>query len=309
MLSVTLAFFFSIAALLACDFLRYGAATIVIDLENNRTFVPVNVVNNLLPNSTTQIASATLGMIRWNHDQDGCSKYEYLSAMDNTFKTARVCGIMAAIFGSLTFTLLVVEFLLIRFYCSRIILVNLILICLILQGITFVAYGSRYCIAEVGYKYTCYYASGTTYSIVATCFWLTSSMLICATPKTTPLLRLILERERKTKKKSENDGCCYCFKNKDDKERDVVADSKEQKPFKPVPVAAQSGYDPESDFSTGSDGELHMTSYNLPETSYNLPETYGGRTYSVRTAPVVPKKSFANAEVIEDDLFFDSKTL
>lgn len=272
----------SMATLGSCDFAVYQVR------PGNTIPVPAQI------NAT----SVSFGLVSWDPYNTGCVRYT--KDLESTLVlTAQVGGFVGASAGFVVLLILLVEFVCCRFWCSRFFVCLLLILALIGQSLTFLLYASEYCINRADSSYPCTFSAGTGLSIASTVLFLFSAIVVCATPKPKPLVKMFMEQERRG---HNTDQCCYCFRNKNKKPTDEELPTEQTPQYATEPHSA-----PPSNQSSS-----HPVSEAYPDEVYAYPprqsQSVGG-VYPVVTHRPSKLKSFANAEVVDEDLFFDSKTV
>jgi hypothetical protein len=164
---------------------------------------------NFLKNNTAvtvPIKSATLGLVSWNPESMGCRKYDPSTTnFSPMFQFARVMGVLAPLLGLVAIINISIEVICCRCCCSRCTVTSLFVLMIISQCLTFTLYATNVCISKSN-PYGCRYENGSTFAIVAVISSLICSTLSCVAPKGRPLIRSLMEIDRR----NDNDPCCYC---------------------------------------------------------------------------------------------------
>lgn len=188
----------SLATLGSCKFMTY----------DNPGSLPGRPIDSLADDDIiSPITYATLGLLSWNPDMEGCRKYgDQSSELSVAFQCARVAGVIASLFAISATVNICIELVCCRCCCSRCTSTSLFIMAAVFQMITFVVYATDICLKYSAFE--CGFASGSSLSIAAIIFLLITAVLTCTTPKARPLIRLLMELDRN----QENDPCCYCFR-------------------------------------------------------------------------------------------------
>lgn len=137
------------------------------------------------PLSNEVLGNGFIGMYRytlWNSTE--CVAYSLnpqLGAFVYIFRIAGTVGLAAA---GLAFLLVVVEFCFFRVWCSRLIDSFAFSVASLGVGLTFIIYGSSFCVNR-----GCSMDTGTYFMIAAWVLYFVASILSCCGPKPPPLLR------------------------------------------------------------------------------------------------------------------------
>jgi len=267
-------------------------------------------------NFTTDVTSAAFGLFQWSPNMMGCTDYDDTSQLGTAFKTARVGGVLASSAGILALFIATVEFICCRFVCARVLMCILLVIALIGQGLTFVLYASDICLHKGNVVYACDFGAACGWSVLATFCFLAASVFVCPTPKPQPLCKKMCgEREQRPVA----DPCCYCIRrekhvDEDHHETPVIANNDHEADQQSVALESQ------VDAAETYPKEVYTSAHD-GASSVRFADDHGGTTLppssdvaSVRSVPqqyhyFAPPTSFSNAEVLEGDLFFDSKTV
>jgi len=365
---------FSISTVASCEFMSY----VLLPGNDNSTLDQIpGFADDAGGNNVT---TGTFGLLYYNPGGSGCRPYESIITRESLWlSTAKITGIIAAAAGIATLALLIVETVCCRFVCSRVIIVLLLMTAVICQALTFLVYASSLCLSANDVRYPCIFDSGSTMSVIALCAFLFAALAACPTPKPRPMIKTLMERERKTEN---SDPCCYCWakkpvqqikeESKHDEENDAAVPAQlpmnysqrqfspgvraqipppqyyaddnmlpnnyyQRQPPQPYPNEMWQRQPPESPSRQYPDEIYAMTnpttmpepsdydamSSPLPTRSLQSPEPpriqqqppffpqypYISAPQYQYFAPHQPQSPFINAEVIEDDLFFDSKTV
>lgn len=234
---------------------------------------------------------AKFGILQWSPDASGCRKYENITELSGAYLAARVGGVSAAVFGSIAVLILFVELVCCRFICSRVLISFLLLLAVVGQGLTFLFYATNICLSKSYVSYACGFEIGTLLSVIAVIFFFVAAIMACPTPKPKPLIRYMVEQDWN---KKDSDPCCYCFR------ESLRTEMRQKSGQLEVPVSQQ------------TQPQVLPTQLPVTETIsvQPTPEKYPTEIFTPTGGlRQKQKSSFANAEVVEDDLFFDSKTV
>ena len=191
---------FSVMAATSCDFLEYvwppdGQPPVGVPISSNMTSADI-------------VGTPVMGL--WRHSPSGsgfCVRYDH-SIVDVTpsLRGSRLMAVIGGAAGGIALLLLLVELLCCRFWCSRMFIGLLFLIAAVGQALTLCLYLGEVCDGRKGDKYLCNVGGGTIWTIVATVLYMICSLMACATPKATPVVRILLHTEAL----SVVDPCCCC---------------------------------------------------------------------------------------------------
>lgn len=174
--------------------------------------------------------SGKAGLFQYTEPTSGeCIKYPDQVDVGGTDNTARVCSALAALFGLIALVLILFEFCICKLCCARLIESCVYAVAYICQGLTFLIYNNGTLCVEVD----CSWSQGSTWSVLALCFYFISSCIMCCTPRSTPLFCKHREHkkvEKEAKKMAEEQEA-----------KDKAAEEAEQG----QPAAASSGSDDE----------------------------------------------------------------
>lgn len=290
---------FSLATLTACNFVSYESnmgdnATLSVILSGTNGTYPVGA--NGKPAS-----SIDLGLFRYNPSGTGCIDYADPSK-SGWLLAAEVGGVIGLLGGAAAAFILIVELTCCRFVCARCMVAILLVMAFLGQGLTFLVYASEACVSRSFQAYACVAQRGSILSIIATGTYFICSIAVCPIPKPKPLLKMLIEHDFRGGK---TDPCCPCFRREKPVDEEAALFGKEVVPPAPLPLT------PHYQTTHGERYPAEVYAGTTAEASID------GDGLSVVTPAgnVIPMRrpanqtSFANAEVIQEDLFFDSKTV
>jgi len=190
-------FICALAALMGCKFISYEPS----DPPNNK--------NDTRPSEFIDLDYVEIGLFKYNRDQDGCRDIsDDFDDLTWQWTMAQTCGCLAVIFSAAALVFLLVDLILCRFPCSRILIGFLFLAAFITECLVSLVYLARIC--DPNYAdgpYTCRPQTGTWLSVVAIVFFLVCTFLACCIPKPTPVAVMV----RNGINNDKVDGWCACL--------------------------------------------------------------------------------------------------
>ena len=280
--------------LATCHYLQYQQLP-----SNGKT---LGEILGITTTTNETVTDATFGLLTWQPYKDGCRPYTNPQDLSPEFQAARIAGMVATATALLATCLLLVELVCCRFCGSRMAICLLLVLGFLSQATTFLLYASDVCLDDSYRSYPCTIDDGTLTAIFATASFFLGAILSCPTPKPTPLIRTLLERERQSQ---HQDPCCYCFRRQTSNHKQYDDDSDED----------DEDDEDVSDVEVVPPVKKQSSSVSLSRISeYESMRLYPSQVFApssmVRTSHVQASQTpFANAEIVEDDLFFDSKTI
>jgi hypothetical protein len=304
---------FSVVTLSSCNFMQYEQRTGNVPLAS---IIPTGELADVVDyygggngssssssstfdyNATANLTSAGFGLLQWSPNNWGCTDYSNKGGMGTAFSTAQVGGLLASIFGLIALFFHATELVCCRFVCAKVLGCLALLIAVIGQSLTFVLYASDVCLHRGNVVYACDFGQGCAWSILAFCFYLLSTLLVCPAPKPQPLCKAVCEKassagRQQQKQQDVSDPCCYCFRYKRDGAAPPSEDSDAKKQQNDGNQLESGNNRAAAD--SGQDGGASSSAYgdtvpDLPEGSqhhgYGYPqEVYAARGSSRSLAP------------------------
>eukprot|EP00544_Gedaniella_sp_CCMP2646_P014560 CAMPEP_0202501032 /NCGR_PEP_ID=MMETSP1361-20130828/34878_1 /ASSEMBLY_ACC=CAM_ASM_000849 /TAXON_ID=210615 /ORGANISM="Staurosira complex sp., Strain CCMP2646" /LENGTH=170 /DNA_ID=CAMNT_0049133663 /DNA_START=90 /DNA_END=601 /DNA_ORIENTATION=- len=130
---------------------------------------------------------AAFGLFSYTNPAGSCTGYR--NTEFSVFeKTARVAAVVAPVFALAAISLQLVDILCWRVCCGKCFETVLLILAIVLQFLTFSAFGSKnYCLSGILAR-QCYISTGGIYTIVAFCLFFTGGVIACFSPVPTPIL-------------------------------------------------------------------------------------------------------------------------